>query len=243
MGLREFLDSCGTPFRLPSIAETYAGRSLIVCGDAQCVWDDLAAFGAVDTNRLRGRVFKPGWDLMVVNKLGETFPGDIEHWYSNSADCLARFMPARRDEYAREFSPVAHAHALYEGPGIICWPFGGHGTSGLGACLTGLALGYDRIAICGMPLDDGPHNGEPPWRKTAFATSEAAGGQRTGRNSHWWKAKEIAFDGRVRSMSGRTREWLGDAREWLLPSPASSVPAASMAPTTSPSCATASPAI
>lgn len=37
---------------------------------------------------------------------------------------------------------------------------------------------------------------------------------RTDRNIHWWNAKEMAFEGKVRSMSGRTKTWLGDAIEW-----------------------------
>jgi hypothetical protein len=240
MGLRDYLASCGHHSAvLPEIAGRYAGRGLVIVGDARGVWEDLEAFGCrVDDHR--GKVAKAGYDFMTVNKAVETFPGDVEHAYSNSADCLKRFIPARRDEYAREFKGPAHVHALYEAPDVICWPWHGRGTSALGATLAGIALGYERIVLAGIPLDDGPHNGEPHWRKTAFATSEAAGGQRTGRESHWWAAKQICFDDRVRSMSGRTREWLGDAREWALPSPACSDPAGITGPMTSPICATES---
>lgn len=211
MGIRDYLDACGTPFRLPAIAGRYAGRGLIICGDGHCVWNDLERFGAAVLTRC-GSVAKDGYDIMAVNKIGETLPANIEHWYSNEPRVLRRIIPARRDQYAREFPTVPNWHSISELPPydkLHVWPFGGHGTSGLGAALVGVGLGYDSIVLCGIPLDDGPHNGEPPWRTTAFASSEAAGGQRTDRNCHWEKAKELAFDDKVRSMSGRTKNWLG----------------------------------
>lgn len=207
MALREFLADCGTSYRLPEIAGRYQGRGLVVCGDAIGVWDDLEAFGCRVDER-RGRVAKEGWDFLTVNKLCETFPGDIEHCYSNEPSLLMKFVDARRSEYTREFKKPAHTHSISSGTSWT-WPFGGHGTSGLGAVLVGLGLGYDSIVLCGLPLDDGPHNGEPHWRKCAFKTAEAAGSVVTGMNSHWKRAIDLAFDKKVRSMSGRTREWLG----------------------------------
>jgi hypothetical protein len=218
MGLRAYLDACGTPNALPEIAGRYAGRSLVICGDGHNIWEDLDRFGAA-ARVGRGQVAKPGWDFMSVNKIGETFPGNIEHWYSNEPRVLVRIMPGRRDQYTREFPTVWQAHSISELPPtngihVHVWPLGGHGTSSLGATLVGIGLGYDRIALCGIPLDDGPHNGEPPWRTTSFRSSEAAGGQRKDENPHWMKGRDLAFDGKVRSMSGRTRIWLGDAAEW-----------------------------
>ena len=208
--MKEFLQEYGHFERdFPKIAGTYSGN-VVICADASCIWDDLEKFGCRDDSG-QGRVYKHGWDFMTVNKMVEVFPGIVEHAYSNSPSCLRRFIAARRDEY--EFGPPKHAHSIQKGCGHV-WPFGGHGTSGLGAALVAVALGYSRIVLCGMPLDDGHHNGEPPWRRTAFASSEAAGGVRTDRNVYWWKARELAFQGKVRSMSGRTRTWLGDAMEW-----------------------------
>lgn len=212
MAIKEFLAEYGASERdFPKIAGTYGGY-LVICGDAIGIWNDLEMFGCRDSTGC-GKVSKTGWHFMTVNKMVEVFPGNIEHCYSNSPSCLRRFVAARRDEYAIEFDGPRHTHSLSQGCDHV-WPFGGHGTSGLGAALVAVALGYQRIVLCGMPLDDGPHNGEPPWRKTAFASSEAAGGVRTGRNGHWWTAKQTAFEGKVRSMSGRTRDWLGDALEW-----------------------------
>lgn len=208
MALDELLSGYGgREFPLPKIAGTYKGRNLIVCADAECVWRDLEAFGA-RSNEGRGKVKKDGWDVLTVNKLVETMPAHIEHVYSNEPQLLAKFIAARRQEYTREFNPITNTHSCNEGAKWR-WPWGGHGTSGLGAVLVGLGLGYDRIVICGMPLDNGPHNGEPPWRKTGFETAEAAAATKGGTDSHWQRAIDHAFEGKVKSMSGRTMQWLG----------------------------------
>lgn len=209
MALKDLMTGYGGfAFPLPSIAGNYAGRGLVVCADARGVWDDLEAFGC-RSDEGRGSVAKEGWDFLTVNKLVETFPGRIEHAYSNQPSLLRKFIDARRQEY--EFGPPLNTHSCNEGAKWR-WPWGGHGTSGLGAVLVGIGLGYDRVVLCGLPLDDGPHNGEPPWRKTAFASSEAcgpAGSGYSGMDHHWKRAMELAFDGRVKSMSGRTRDWFG----------------------------------
>lgn len=211
MALSDFCAEYGITQKFPEIAGTYTG-GLVICADAQCIWRDLWFFGCEDNSGL-GRVHKEGWHFMTVNKMVEVFPGKIEHAYSNQPNCLQRFVAARRDEYGHEFGGPKHTHSLSQGCDHV-WPFGGHGTSGLGAALVGFALGYSRIVLCGMPLDDGPHNGEPPWRRTGFASSEAAGSVGYDRNVHWHRAK-LAFEGKVRSMSGRTKKWLGDALEWV----------------------------
>jgi hypothetical protein len=200
MGIREYLSSYGTSYNLPDIAGLYSG-CLIICGDSHRVWRDLEFFGCKDGNR----VSKDGWHFMTVNKIVEVFPGNIDHAYSNNASCLQRFIAARRDEYREEFKGPRYTHSLTKGCDFV-WPFSGHGTSGLGAALVAVALGYRMIVLCGMPLDDGPHNGEPPWRTTGF-TKEAS-------DRDWARAK-TAFEGKVRSMSGRTKDWLGDALEWV----------------------------
>lgn len=213
MGLKDWTaEYGGFGFPLPEIAGSCKGRKLIIVADASCVWLDLELFGARE-DRGRGKVFKEGWDILTVNKIVETFPGEVEHAYSNQARVLTSAFAARRDEYKTEFKFEPHTHSCNPGAKWH-WPWSGHGTSGLGACFVGLGLGYDRIVLCGMPLEDGPHNGEPHWRKTGFASSEAAGSPKDERDAHWRRAIELGFEGKVRSMSGRTMTWLGDARSW-----------------------------
>jgi hypothetical protein len=189
-------------FPLPKIAGTYKGRGLVVCGDAACVWQDLEAFGCVSRVG-RGSVWKSGWDFLTVNKLVETFPGTIEHAYSNEPWLLEKFVAARRFEYEKEFTGPHNTHSCNKGARWR-WPWSGRGTSSLGATLVGLGLGYETVVLAGVPLDNTAHNGEPHWRRCAF-DKEIEGLK----NSHWQEAMKVAFEGRVKSMSGRTRDWLG----------------------------------
>lgn len=207
MFLEHFLVECGHHSgELPEIAGRYAGKNLVICGDAACVWDDLKELGFA-AHMIRGRVERPGWDVMTVNKLVEVFPGNIEHAYCNEPAWLHKFIAARRVEYAREFTGPVHTHSCNQGAKWR-WPWTGQGTSGLGAAIVGVGLGYELVVLCGIPLDDGPHNGEPPWRRCWF-TNEAANSGNSGINVFWKRARDLAFHGRVKSMSGRTKEWLG----------------------------------
>ena len=207
MGLPEFFTQYGgREFDLPKLAGKYEGKRVVVCGDAACVWDDLEK-GGFRKDFQRGSVFAEGYDFMVVNKLGECFPGNIEHWYSNEPQVLQKYIAARRPEYRREFSGPNHTHSCNPGAKWR-WPFGGHGTSGLGAILTCIGLGYERITVCGVPLDNSPHNGEPHWRKCRFETAEVASPVNGGPNIHWKRAIE-AFGDQLKFMSGRPKSWLG----------------------------------
>jgi hypothetical protein len=197
MGLPEFLSRYGTAPVFPDIAGSYRG-GVIVCGDAECVWDDLDRFDCRSGNG----VAKSGWDFCTVNRLVETFPGKIEHCYSNVAKVLQRHIACRRDEYADEFGPPRHTHSRTEGTKWV-WPWHGGGTSGLGAILTMLACGYETVVLAGMPLDNSPHNGEPWWRKTRFASEVRE------LDPEWQHAIDLAFDRKVTSLSGRTATWLG----------------------------------
>lgn len=193
MELRDFLASYGTN-ALPKIAGRYSG-GCIVCADAACIWDDLERFGCASGNG----VYKFGWDFIAVNRLVEVFPGRIEHAYSNSGAVLNRFIAARRQEYANEY-PIVATHSR-DRETDWTWPWHGGGTSGLGATLCAVGLGYNPIVLAGMPLDNGPHNGEPHWRTTNIQSESDDG-------PHWERAIKL-FNGRVKSLSGRTRDWLG----------------------------------
>lgn len=198
-GLSEFYQTYGIPApSIPKIAGRYQG-GCVVCADAACVWDDLERFGC----RGQNSVEKYGWDFLTVNRLVATFPGRIDHAYSNAGAVLRRFISSRRDEYVNEFGPPFATHSTTAETDWI-WPWHGGGTSGLGAILTALALGYSSIVVVGMPLDNGPHNGEPPWRVTHIAREVEDG------DIHWQRAMALAFRGRVKSMSGKTKEWLGE---------------------------------
>ena len=133
---------------------------------------------------------------MCINDLGMHYPDRFEHWYSNSADELKVWNQARR----RDLDGGHELHSCNPGVDHV-WPWPGHGTSGLNAVYTALALDYDEIILCGIPLDDSGHYFDPPWRGSNF-THEVP-------DMKWWRNAVKHFDGRVKSCSGRTRELLG----------------------------------
>ena len=120
------------------------------------------------------------------------FPQKITHAYSNDWKMLHRWVEARRPRYRMAFGENIIIHTG--------WPWKS-GNSGLSACFTGIALGYDQITLIGMPLDDLGHYWEKPDLKTKF-TREAP-------DEPWIFAKQI-FQGKVKSLSGRTKLILGD---------------------------------
>lgn len=198
MALKQFLGEYGTSdIHLPKVPRYQGG--VIVVGDAACVWDDLERFRCRSDNG----VARSGWDFMTVNGITSVFPGKIEHAYSNAPWVIRRYVRSRRDDYKDEFGYPKYLHSRGPDGTDFVWPWHGDGTSGLGATLVAVALGYERIVLAGMPLDNGPHNGEPPWRTTRFTTEVPPG------DFHWGRAIHLAFEGKVKSLSGRTAEWLG----------------------------------
>jgi hypothetical protein len=209
--MKELLAQYGIISALPPIAGKYKGKSVAVCGDAHCLWNDLEALGCKDESE-GGKVAKPGFDFMCVNMAGSKFPGVVEHWYSNDGNLVDLFRSVRRSEYPRHWS-VNNSHGLAVGsqwasphPNAWQWPWTGHGTSGLGAVITAIALGYDHIFICGIPLNNQPHNGEPPWRNTNFVNEVRDD------RKHWLRVADM-FRGRITAISGQTKEWFSDPRD------------------------------
>lgn len=178
---------------LPKLKKYFEGKLLIV-GGGRCVWDDLQ------------RISVNNYDIMCMNDIIMHLPYRINHVYSNDDKMLTNWVAARRPRYKKDFEENILKHTCQTGNCIV-WPFPGHGSSGLNACYTGLALGYTEIVLAGVPLDDSGHYFDPPWVKTNFVKEV---GMRDGEIKFWANAKRNIFNGKVRSLSGRTKELLGD---------------------------------
>ena len=145
---------------------------------------------------------------MCVNDIGMHFPDRVAHWYTNDSRMIQRWRAARRPKYARMYdkeTPPA-THSCFGGADYD-WPWPGHGSSGLNAVYTGLALGYQQIVLVGIPLDNGGHYFDPPWLTTNFENEVPD--RRENEPKYWEMAAREVFNGRVKSMSGRTAELLG----------------------------------
>lgn len=177
----------------------YSGK-LIVVASGRCVWDDLEALG------LKGGHYTGAYHVMCVNDVVMHYPGRVSHLYSNDRRRIPGWLQIRRDEIQREYGAVDHTHSCRDGAKHK-WPWPGHGSSSLGAVYTGLAMGYEEIVLCGVPLDDSGHYFDPHWKKTNF--TREVGQKASGEMMYWANAAKNCFKGRVKSMSGRTRELLG----------------------------------
>lgn len=179
----------------PELKRTFSGELLIV-GSARCVWEDLEKYPN------DGHYYRVP-DVMCINDMIMHFPGRIIHGYSNDHHMLPNWVAARRPRFKKDLSESIYLHSCYGAK--YTWPWPGTGSSGLNACYTGLALGYEQITLAGVPLTDEGHYFDPPWKKTNF-TREVPNRNDTIR---YWETGKIIFNGRVRSLSGRTRDLLG----------------------------------
>lgn len=177
----------------PKMMGKYSG-SLVICASGRCVWDDLEALGL--------HIRQGSWSVMAVNDVVMHIPLRVDHAYSNDHISLDYWVQARRPRYKRDYHENIIKHTCKSGMSTqIIWPLPGYGTSSLNAVFCGLCLGYDRIVLCGCPLDDSGHYFDPPWVSTRFA--------KEGHRDNWKTSKQRIFDGKVRSMSGFTRDLLG----------------------------------
>lgn len=181
----------------PEVAGTHSGL-LIIAASGRCVWGDLEKAGMAKNHDDHPHI-------MCVNDMIMHYPGRVDHVYSNNHSYLPKWIAARRDQYVSRYGEIKNTHSNKCG-GRYTWPWPGHGTSSLNAVYTGIALGYDSIWLCGVPLDDAGHYFEAPWEKTNFIREVA---DRDGEIKYWGNAKKKIFDDKVRSFSGRTRDLLG----------------------------------
>lgn len=179
---------------MPPQAKTKSG-SLLICGSGRCLWDDVSQWQHLKHPPFDG--------IMTVNDTVMYLPWQVNFAYSHDDVQLVHWVKGRRRKYLNNFGCDIELHSVTHcnSEGVVEWPFPSSGSSGLGAAYVGVAMGYSRIVLAGLPLDDSGHFYDPPWVKTNFI--------RESRERHWREANERLFKGRVRSFSGRSREILG----------------------------------
>jgi hypothetical protein len=170
------------------------GKKIIICGSGECLFDDLA--------RNHANAFPHTMDVACINHTALYYPYFFEHWISWHSNIFAGI---------REFvkgNPTIHSskedtlvHRVWGFPGFEC------SDSGLFAVKICLALGYDRIILCGIPMDNSRKFYE------AYGTEN---GHAADNIQDIWKKEIPSFKDCVRSMSGNTRAMLGEpTREWF----------------------------
>lgn len=174
-----------------------APRTALVLGSAKCLWEDVER--ALDICEFDGVVAAKG--------AGEVWPWHLDAWVTLHPEKIRKSIDARSragfPRCQRVFAHNCDASTRRYITDPVPYKFDSQnnsGSSGLFAVKVALEhLGFDRVVLCGMPLDRGYGriDGLDLWH---------------GSNSFLKGFQEALPDmaGRVRSMSGVTRNLLGE---------------------------------
>ena len=197
---------------MPKCAGNYSGTA-VVLGSGRSIWDDCAK---IDFDKV---------EVIAVNNMIMHHKGRVHHGVSLHPEEPPLWRQLRWTNQCEPSYVHTHSHRLPENNDNLppqefktrhgldyLWVIEGGrgGSSGLFACMVGLALGYERIIIAGIPLDGNGHFFDPPGAITKQFTG-------TNIKMEWDNARDKYFNGRVKSLSGNSREWLGEPpKEWGL---------------------------
>lgn len=181
-------------------------RRGIVLGSAPCLWEDLE--DAIERLQLgQNRV-----ENIAVNGAGVLFNGPLDIWASIHGTKLVDWIEKRRTLYSDMMDFDAYGNfAKHETPDDCVIPWNrpnGNGSSGLYAVLLALELGFNKLILCGMPID-----GE----ERITSDGEVEPGQTPYHHyRNGWMLRQGILSEHVRSMSGWTRDTFGEpTAEWL----------------------------
>jgi len=178
-------------------------KKALVVGSAPCVYDDLER--------------APDWPLIVINYAGLRHLGPIELWCSLHYRLLVQLIEQREkmggDMNFEAFTRVPkHTNHLQAAAGIkihrsegVGLRRMGNGSSGLYATLTAISRGFERLILCGIPLE----GDETIQANEKIETRRSIREPAFNRFRRPWVVNHDYLAKRVRSMSGWTRELLG----------------------------------
>lgn len=176
------------PPECAALVGTFSGEAT-VCGSGHTLKSDLERHG------LRG-------DVIAINDAGIYVP--CHHWVSCHADYATpwRELQKVRAHYGEPSRPDPILHGK-QGGIWLPWPVSGKWAPLTGhlAPIVGLLLGYDKIALAGLPADNGgffyPYFGNDFIHDQGFYLDA------------WRALHHEFFRGAVTSLSGNTKDILG----------------------------------
>jgi hypothetical protein len=199
-------------------------KILLVVGSAPCLFQDVAA----------AKRLYPEAHTMTVNDSCGALP-DIQHMLAGHTVKAEAFVAYRKEKFPDKPMPQVHANwaRLEEAPkkdypSVTMW-HGGEVSSGASsagkAIRIGFKLGYDRIILCGCPMNGGGYFNpseedrlQKPFQRYGKCRRIGHDKEQSHRSIVGYRKKfaELAkteWAGRVFSMSGWTRKILGAPNE------------------------------
>jgi hypothetical protein len=176
---------------IPDIAGTYSGVCVIV-GSGGGMWEDYA------------KIKDEGFDIMGVNVGGQFIPSltHLFSWHCQQISAISKFRKA--EFHGKEF--LTHSVRAYDGIDYVWYLSGGASMSGISAIDLCWLLGYRKIILCGVPMDDSGYfygRAKNPEVCDKYRQEEVL------------RLKQ-KFGDNVKSLSGYTKEIYGSpTREWL----------------------------
>jgi hypothetical protein len=146
--------------------------------------------------------------IIATNNAGRDHPHELPHWVTLHTELMPGWQQARREAgypdaqnyWTSNTKTIPQEHkGLYRH--VETWD----GSSGLLAIRVALELGYDKIILCGVPLDKkAAHYDDPnPWMDAP-------------RYRKAWTDNMSKMQGKVKSFSGWTHLKFGSpTQEWL----------------------------
>jgi len=176
---------------IPVIAGTFDGTCRVV-GGGSSMWAEFK----------ESEVLLGGTDIICVNVAGMVIP-QAKHLFSWHKKQLSAIKLWRSAEWPDDKSIV---HSVGEEIRIDwVWRFnGGTSVSGLSCIDLALLLGYKRVALVGIPMDD---------RGYFYKPTDNPDMHDKWRHREVYKLKEV-FGDKVKSFSGVTKDVFGHPKEW-----------------------------
>ena len=166
----------------------------VVIASAACWKDDLETFT---------RAYRSPFDVIAVNDAGWLYEGVVDHWATLHPELFPEWLENRPDRDGVQFWTApdrTRRFPLLDYNTIAHW---GTGSSSLFAVTVALYMGYDRIVLCGVPMESQPHaDGASTWEGEPWPDREVQ------IHREGWRYHRDKL-GAVRSMSGWTRDLLG----------------------------------
>lgn len=159
-----------------------SGNTVLVCGSASCLWDDLKSIGCE-------------WegDIVAVNLTALFLPKPPKHWVSFHPDLIESAIPLYKHLRQTEVLPITHSSDPKTNINKV-WHFDKHDKSGWFAVKIASLL-YENVILAGIPVDDSPHFYDNDPRH---------------HNGRWkqYLWDDLPKD-KIKSLSGKTRDFFG----------------------------------